>query len=366
MIRTAQRFAIVLIAPFLLVFLLPPTTNALSFYLQVGSIQCFQAIVAQGSTAYGTYLVAPNANEKSMSQPLIKMEVDLLVYQVIEGKRRPVGPGGMGSSESNENNEGLLTDSDLIMAMNAELDANNMHKTHPATNSTTLSKGGKLPSLIRSRRSKTKYYEILRKRAIGSGKFSFVGGIRDHSEIISDDESGDGNSQRQQQHLSPTPSDKNEHRHSNDNEWTSYQDMALSRAEMAEDVKYKLCLLGARAKRNAHYSVVVTKAHEDATKRLVSIDLTVGGAASKNYTLIQQDENLSELELELRKLEDELRDLSIQLALANERSEQMRQLHDNTKKKVVYTSILSCVVLLAAGLFQALHLQNYFKKIKMI
>jgi len=100
-------------------------------------------------------------------------------------------------------------------------------------------------------------------------------------------------------------------------------------------------------------------------KRHVVLDLKIGVDAA-NYDDIALKENLSPLQVELRKLEDQMIELNQMMTYMRGREAQMRDTNESTNARVLWLSIISMSVLVGLGLWQIFYLKRYFKSKKLI
>lgn len=97
----------------------------------------------------------------------------------------------------------------------------------------------------------------------------------------------------------------------------------------------------------------------------VDIDLKIGVRA-KDYSGIASVKNLKEVELKLKKLEDQTKDIHKKIQFLREREEQMRNTNKTIHDRVITYSICTVVILLCLALIQILYLKNFFRAKKMI
>ncbi|KAG0368536.1 emp24/gp25L/p24 family/GOLD-domain-containing protein [Gamsiella multidivaricata] len=99
--------------------------------------------------------------------------------------------------------------------------------------------------------------------------------------------------------------------------------------------------------------------------RTVDIDFDVG-SETIDYAKLAEQEKLKPMELELRKLEDLVKDILENMEQLQAREERMRNTNESTNERVKYFSTLTMVVLVALGLWQIFYLKRFFRKKRLI
>eukprot|EP00163_Fabomonas_tropica_P020935 TRINITY_DN3686_c0_g1_i3.p1 TRINITY_DN3686_c0_g1~~TRINITY_DN3686_c0_g1_i3.p1 ORF type:complete len:221 (+),score=67.96 TRINITY_DN3686_c0_g1_i3:265-927(+) len=100
-------------------------------------------------------------------------------------------------------------------------------------------------------------------------------------------------------------------------------------------------------------------------KRKVSIHFKVGVEA-KDYTGIAQKEHLKPIEIQMRKLEDLLKEAGDEMLYLRQREERMRDTNESTNSRVVWWSVFSVVILASMTVWQVYYLKKFFQQKKMI
>lgn len=90
------------------------------------------------------------------------------------------------------------------------------------------------------------------------------------------------------------------------------------------------------------------------------------GATAHDYTRLAKNEHMSQLEVSLRQVSGELNELMNELDQARRMEDILRQLNENTNKRVVIFSVLSLISLFAVGGYQALYTKRFFKRKKIL
>eukprot|EP01138_Halocafeteria_seosinensis_P015548 gb/GECG01015866.1/.p1 GENE.gb/GECG01015866.1/~~gb/GECG01015866.1/.p1 ORF type:complete len:228 (+),score=34.82 gb/GECG01015866.1/:1-684(+) len=94
------------------------------------------------------------------------------------------------------------------------------------------------------------------------------------------------------------------------------------------------------------------------------LQLDVGSTAI-NYEDVAKKEHLSTLALEVRKLNDKVQDIIKSQSYQQEREIQFRDTSESTNSRVQWWSIVQTAVCVASGVWQTIHLKNYFRKKKL-
>lgn len=99
-------------------------------------------------------------------------------------------------------------------------------------------------------------------------------------------------------------------------------------------------------------------------KHLVTtIDLDVDiGADAVDYNAIANQESLSGLETEMRKLEAVAEEIVTEMDYLKKREEKMRDTNESTNQRVELTAWLTVLALIVLGAWQIFHLRSFFQK----
>mmetsp|Transcript_9988 Transcript_9988/g.30498 ORF Transcript_9988/g.30498 Transcript_9988/m.30498 type:complete len:232 (-) Transcript_9988:404-1099(-) len=100
-------------------------------------------------------------------------------------------------------------------------------------------------------------------------------------------------------------------------------------------------------------------------RRRVAVKILKGQMA-RDYKKIAEDEHLSNLEISLEAMNDELKELLQELEDVRLREDSLRMLNERTNKRVVIYSAIACVVMMGVGGYQMFYMRNYFRKKKLI
>ncbi|KAF9169231.1 vesicle coat component [Mortierella sp. AD011] len=99
--------------------------------------------------------------------------------------------------------------------------------------------------------------------------------------------------------------------------------------------------------------------------RTVDIDFDIG-SETIDYELLAKQEKLKPMEVELRKLEDMIKDILENMEHLQAREERMRNTNESTNERVKYFSTLTMFVLVSLGLWQIFYLKQFFRKKRLI
>lgn len=83
-----------------------------------------------------------------------------------------------------------------------------------------------------------------------------------------------------------------------------------------------------------------------------------------DYDEVAKKEHLSTLEVEVRKLNDKMRDVMKQQAYQRDREKAFRNTSESTNSRVQWWSIFQTVVVVLSGLYQISVLKSFFKSKK--
>ncbi|KAI5453986.1 vesicle coat component [Naganishia albida] len=96
-------------------------------------------------------------------------------------------------------------------------------------------------------------------------------------------------------------------------------------------------------------------------KRIIELDVDIG-ADAMDYNAIANQESLSILEVEMRKLEGVVKEIVDELGYLQKRESRMRDTNESTNSRVQNFSLLTLFVLIGLGAWQILHLRSFFKR----
>lgn len=85
------------------------------------------------------------------------------------------------------------------------------------------------------------------------------------------------------------------------------------------------------------------------------------GAEAADYSEIKRKEKLSDLEVELLRLENIVKDLMSELEYLHKAEFEMRDTNEDANERVKWFSVFSMVLLIGVGLWQIWYLQKFFQ-----
>ncbi|KAJ7064741.1 emp24/gp25L/p24 family/GOLD-domain-containing protein [Mycena amicta] len=95
--------------------------------------------------------------------------------------------------------------------------------------------------------------------------------------------------------------------------------------------------------------------------RIVDLDVDIG-AEAVDYNAIANQESLSGLETEMRKLEGLLKEIVDEMGYLKKREERFSQTNESTQKRVQSFAWFTILALAALGVWQIVHLRSFFKR----
>ncbi|PNH07925.1 Transmembrane emp24 domain-containing protein p24delta4 [Tetrabaena socialis] len=90
------------------------------------------------------------------------------------------------------------------------------------------------------------------------------------------------------------------------------------------------------------------------------------GVAATDWNAIAKKEHLDALTVELRKLEDNIREVYNEMLMLQNREQEMRNISEETNSRVAWYSIASLGVCVASALLQLWYLRRFFKRKKLL
>jgi len=95
----------------------------------------------------------------------------------------------------------------------------------------------------------------------------------------------------------------------------------------------------------------------------INIDV---GSTAVDYEGIAKTEHLSAIEVQVRRLNDRIRDIRAEQNYQRNREAAFRNTSESTNARVMWWSIIQTAILVATGLWQITHLKNFFKTKKLV
>ncbi|KAF9365515.1 vesicle coat component [Mortierella sp. NVP85] len=99
--------------------------------------------------------------------------------------------------------------------------------------------------------------------------------------------------------------------------------------------------------------------------RMIDVDFEIGAEAI-DYVKMAEQEKLKPMEVELRKLEDQVGEILRNMEHLKAREERMRNTNESTNERVKWFSTLTMCVLVVLGLWQIFYLKRFFRKKRLI
>lgn len=97
----------------------------------------------------------------------------------------------------------------------------------------------------------------------------------------------------------------------------------------------------------------------------IHLDLQVGEHAN-DYAVIAQKDKLTELQLRVRQLLDQVQQIQKEQNYQRYREERFRLTSETTNQRVLWWSIAQTIVLVGAGIWQMKHLKGFFEAKKLV
>nr|KAF6350374.1 transmembrane p24 trafficking protein 9 [Myotis myotis] len=97
----------------------------------------------------------------------------------------------------------------------------------------------------------------------------------------------------------------------------------------------------------------------------VHLDIQVGEHAN-DYAEIAAKDKLSELQLRVRQLVEQVEQIQKEQNYQRWREERFRQTSESTNQRVLWWSILQTLILVAIGVWQMRHLKSFFEAKKLV
>merc|ERR1712029_496625 len=99
-------------------------------------------------------------------------------------------------------------------------------------------------------------------------------------------------------------------------------------------------------------------------KMKIHLELHVGAEA--NYKEVASKEKLTELQLRVRQLMDQVTQIQKEQNYQRLREERFRATSESTNSRVLYWSLVQTIVLLGMGFWQMRHLKTFFETKKLV
>eukprot|EP00033_Pygsuia_biforma_P001057 GCRY01001204.1.p1 GENE.GCRY01001204.1~~GCRY01001204.1.p1 ORF type:complete len:228 (+),score=14.03 GCRY01001204.1:66-686(+) len=106
-------------------------------------------------------------------------------------------------------------------------------------------------------------------------------------------------------------------------------------------------------------------AYSEGLKTRIELN-TKTGVDAKDYTDIAKSESLRPIEVELKRMEEEIEEIQKQAQYFRRREERHRDTNESTNARVMWFSIFWIAILLGIGVWQMIHMKNFFKAKKLV
>uniref|UniRef100_A0A7S3QKF9 GOLD domain-containing protein n=1 Tax=Dunaliella tertiolecta TaxID=3047 RepID=A0A7S3QKF9_DUNTE len=90
------------------------------------------------------------------------------------------------------------------------------------------------------------------------------------------------------------------------------------------------------------------------------------GVAATDWSAVAKKEHLDQLSVELRKLEDSIREVYTDMLMLQQREQEMRDISEITNTRVAFYSLGSLLVCIASGVWQLWYLRKFFQRKKLL
>lgn len=95
--------------------------------------------------------------------------------------------------------------------------------------------------------------------------------------------------------------------------------------------------------------------------REVELDVDIG-ADARDWSAIQAAEKLKPVEVELRRIEDLVNEVVVDMDYLRAREQRLRDTNESTNERVKWFALLTMAGLVSVGGWQVVYLRNYFKR----
>uniref|UniRef100_A0A7S0V2T3 GOLD domain-containing protein n=1 Tax=Polytomella parva TaxID=51329 RepID=A0A7S0V2T3_9CHLO len=107
--------------------------------------------------------------------------------------------------------------------------------------------------------------------------------------------------------------------------------------------------------------------HDDSTAQATKIYLDwKTGVAARDWESVAKKEHLDALTVELRRLEDGIREVYSGLLQLQTREQEMREISEETNTRVAWYSVYSLLICISSGIWQLWYLRRFFQRKKIL
>ncbi|KAG1678293.1 hypothetical protein FOA52_013914 [Chlamydomonas sp. UWO 241] len=103
----------------------------------------------------------------------------------------------------------------------------------------------------------------------------------------------------------------------------------------------------------------------DAINTLLKLDWKIGVAAT-DWASIAKKEHLDTLTVELRRIEDGIREVYQDMLELQRREQEMRDVSESTNQRVAWYSVYALLACIVSGLWQVWYLRRFFQRKKLL
>ena len=105
----------------------------------------------------------------------------------------------------------------------------------------------------------------------------------------------------------------------------------------------------------------------DSEKKTMKFHMAIQvGHGTRDYNELIKKEHLTDVQVQIRRLQDRTEDISAEIAYQEEREEASRDTSESTNSRIVWWSIGQTTVMLVSAVWQIKHLKNFFEAKKLV
>ncbi|KAJ4461870.1 putative glycoprotein 25l [Paratrimastix pyriformis] len=117
------------------------------------------------------------------------------------------------------------------------------------------------------------------------------------------------------------------------------------------------------SKTSGEHEICLEVAGTQKRKMDVHIDIATGDL-QVDYATLARSENLNDMELDLKRIEDKMKSIQSEQAYMRGREAAQRNTDESSNTRVMWFAIAQTVLLLGTGLWQMMHLRRFFRQRK--
>ena len=150
-------------------------------------------------------------------------------------------------------------------------------------------------------------------------------------------------------------------------ELSSKEELLLSISDPDSDLLYSSSSTTHKFSFTALNSGIYSYCIKNSRNNIVQISISVkSGIKAKDYSNIASTKELKSIELKLKKLEDQTKEIHKKIQFLREREEEMKNTNMTIQNRVIGYSLCTLLMLVCLALIQVLNLKRHFKAKKMI